>query len=224
MDDLPINKARGITMNARSSRISLCIALAAGTLFFSAGMLAGKADGYAFMPPPGWQSLQKPGHGIGIWVHPGDTGFRQNVNVVAERYTGSLNRYTIMGIHSIKAVLLDVQIGTAQHATVCGSHPASYLTYAATVRSHRLIYEQMATLWNGVAYVATYTRESSQPSLPAARTALTSLCGGLPGTGGPAMTRSATPPLRAAATTTPSGYNPYPAPVGSVAPTITPRP
>src|ERR1700694_948786 len=224
MDDLPIIKAGGITMNARSSRISLCMALAAGTLFFSAGMLAGKADGYAFMPPPGWQALQRPGHGIGIWVHPGDTGFRQNVNVVAERYTGSLNRYTIMGIHSIKAVLPDVQIGTAQHATVCGSHPSSYLTYAATVKSHRLIYEQMATLWNGVAYVATYTRDSSQPSLPAARTALTSLCGGLPATGGPAMMRSAPPPVRAAATTTPSGYNPYPEPLRSVAPTITPRP
>jgi len=182
-----------------------------------------RAAGYVFMPPSGWKAIAKPGHGIGMWVHPDSGSFHQNISIIAERARGSLDDYTNGGVQMLKAMLPDVQFGHVQHATVCGSHPSTYLTYAATLRGRLLIYEQMATIWNGVAYVATYTRLSSQPSLPEARDALTSLCGGSTA-GASAPARYAGPPARAVATPAPTTNYTTAAPVGSVAPTITPRP
>lgn len=210
-------------MNTRLGRLTL---LAVAFAFVLAPLLFAQtvqAQGYAFTPPPGWTVLRKPGHGMGIWVHPDHEPFHQNINVVAQRYRGSLDVYTAGGVDSIKSMFPNVQMGHVQRATVCGSHPASYLTYAATVHGRLIIYEQMATLWNGVAYIATYARLSTQPSLPAARTALTSLCGGLPPVGGQTL-RSGVPQAYASPSPAPTGNYATPAPVGSVAPTITPRP
>lgn len=188
-----------------------------------AGLQSAHADGYAFMPPAGWKTVAKPGHGIGMWVHNDSESFHQNISVIAERARGSLDQYTANGIQSIKAILPDVQFGPVQRTTVCGGHPATYLTYAATLRGRRLIYEQTATIWSTTAYVATYARLNTQPSLSAARNSLTSLCGGLPSAGAPALRYSAPAP-RPSSTPTPAAQYATPAPVGSVAPTVTPDP
>src|SRR5579864_164768 len=167
-------------MRKRAALYALLAALFASAIATFANMQAVKADGYAFAPPPGWRALTRPGHGIGLWQHRDSESFHQNISVIAERYNGSLDAYTQGGIRSLRGLFPDIELGHVEHATVCGSHPSTYLNYAATVRGRLLLYEQMATIYSGVAYVATYTRLNGQPSLPEARTALTSLCGGLP--------------------------------------------
>ncbi len=192
-----------------------------------------QAQGSPFTPPPGWRVIKAPGHGLGIWQHPDSDSFHQNISVLAEAYSGSLDAFAQNGVHQLRSLLPDIEVGHIQRATVCGSHPATYLNYAATVNGRLLLYEQMATIYGGVAYVATYTRASGQPSLAEARTALTSLCGRGITSGSPGWSNGGYQPSASSGgyrtpspspTDTPNGGYATAAPVGSVAPTITPRP
>ncbi|MDQ6780462.1 MAG: hypothetical protein M3Z37_04825 [Candidatus Eremiobacteraeota bacterium] len=191
----------------------------AAAFVFAACALAmpqAQAGSGVFSPPPGWVA----GSHRGVWIHPDNEQFHQNIGIAARRYDGSLDQFTRSGMGSLRAAFSDLHVGKVQHTTVCGGHAATYLTYTATLGGRSLLYEQMATIWNGVAYLATYTRLNGQPSLPAARAALTSLCGNQSAaTGYPAPM----PAQRATATPAAADYA-TPAPVGSIAPTITPRP
>ncbi len=170
---------------------------------FIVGSRSGSAAYYVYQPPYGWHRVAHTAKGLGVWMHPGDQGYNQNISVLAEHYGGSLSEYTKLAVSQIQSQLPGVQIGAVQRATVCGSHPSMYITYAATVRGKSLVYEQMATIWQGVAYLATYTRLTTQSSLRDARGSLTTLCGGLPPVHGPA-THAGVPTTYASPTTAPA--------------------
>ena len=125
----------------------------------------------------------------------------------------------------IKSQHPDAEVSKIQRTTVCGGHPAAYLAYTATVKGEPLIAEQMLTLYGTTAYAATYTRAQNQASIHAARSSLTTLCGGHPPPGAPvtpvpAAVRTPTP--------TPSALTNINTPqpmqtLGNPAATITPR-
>ncbi len=156
---------------------------------------------YIFAAPYGWTRVQATTLGLGIWLHPTSTGYTQNISARGDHWNDTLLKLTEKMVNHIKSEHPDVKMGSVQSATVCGGHPATYLTYAANVKGEELVYEQMLTIWGSTAYAATYTRASTQASIGAARHSLTTLCGGH---------------APAGATT--------PAPLGVTTPTPTPSP
>jgi len=79
----------------------------------------------------------------------------------------------------LRAQLHDFVLGADAAATSCGK-PAHYMSYASVEQGHKIVYEHMTTVDNGMAFFVIYARLSTQPSLPEARGALTTLCGGVP--------------------------------------------
>jgi hypothetical protein len=175
-----------------------------------------------FQPPFGWNRVQVTALGLGVWMHPSDVGYHQNISARAELFSGTLPAFVQLTLNGVHTRFPDVKMGGVQSATVCGSHPSTYLTYVAATDGKPLVYEQMLTLYAGNAYVATYTRLATQKSLPEARQALTTLCGGhapaspSPTPAGPAV-RASTTALPALSTSQPMQT------YGPAAPTVTPR-
>ena len=181
---------------------------------------------YVFAAPYGWNRVQATTLGLGTWVHPGDVGYTQSINARAtDHFNGTLDALAKKVVEQVKSQHADAKVGLIERTTVCGGHPAVYLTYATVDKGHPILAEQMLTLYGSTAYAATYVRAASESSIHAARASLTTLCGGHapPGTATtpvPAAVRTPTP--------TPSAlYNvnsPQPAQtLGNPAATVTPR-
>ncbi len=189
-----------------------------------AGAQTGRAQGYIFTPPVGWRLTAKPANGRAAWVHADNEPYHQNLSIIERPYSGTLDSLTVRTVAEVRGGLGNVQMGKAQHATVCGSHPSAYLTYTARVNGRPLLFEQMITVWGNMGFLATYTRLASQPSLSPARDSLTTMCGGLPAVGGPHNMRSGAPaahpsPVASASPSPAAPTQPY----SSAAPTVTPR-
>jgi hypothetical protein len=179
---------------------------------------------YVFRPPIGWHRVQTTAIGLGVWVYPGGSGYGQSINVRAENYTGTLADYAAIVAGRVRRDHPDAKISPLQRTTVCAGHPAIYFSWAAAVLGESLVYEDMATIYGGTAYHASYTRAVGQPSISAARNSLTTLCGGSP-PGTQTLTGS---PIPGAYTSPPSPLSPANSPLpqttyGAAAPTVTPR-
>jgi hypothetical protein len=160
--------------------------------------------------------------GLGVWMHPNDVGYHQSISARAELFSGTLPAFVQLRLNGVRTRFPGAKMGGVQSATVCGSHPASYLTYAAESDGKPIVYEEMLTLYSGTAYTSTYTRLASQKSLPEARHAMTTLCGGH-APPGPSPT-PAGPAVRASATVLPVMSTSQPMQTyGPAAPTVTPR-
>ncbi|HME82310.1 MAG TPA: hypothetical protein VKF82_09565 [Candidatus Eremiobacteraceae bacterium] len=132
-----------------------------------------------FMPPAGWTPIAPPKGILGVWVHPGDTAFRQNIVVSVEKTSLSTAAYGQHDIAQLQQSLAGFRLGADQATTTCG-RSAHYLSYAGLIDGHEVLFESMSTIINGVAWSAIYSRLMTQPSLPEARQALTTLCGEAP--------------------------------------------
>jgi len=204
--------------------IALCALILLVAAVATAIVTTASADSLPFIPPPGWQPMKPQGGLLGVWVHQGDSGFRQNVVVGRERTTLTASAFDETTLKQLRGALQNFQLGSDQYTTVCGGRPAHYLSYASTVNGARVIYEHMSTIMNGYAWFAIYTREADQPSLPEARQSLTTLCGMdvRPGVAAPPpvqqQNRIPTPPPTPAPTATyfdltnPTFYTPTPIP------------
>ena len=133
-------------------------------------------DQFAVTPPAGWVQTNSPTGVLGLWVNPNPNGFRQNINLVSEPYAGSLADYVAESRSALANQEKDLKFGPEADSTTCSNHPAHFITWEATLLGHDLLFEQMVSVWNGRSYVLTYTRQSGEPELDAARTSLTSLC------------------------------------------------
>ena len=169
--------ARETGFFARWRMPELLIAGVAGLALIAGAVVAASADAPPFVPPPGWQSVKPEGGLLGVWVHPGDEGFHQNLVVGRERTGLTASAFDETTVKQLRAVLKNFQLGADEYTTTCGGRPAHYLSYASTVDGNRVIYEHMSTVLNGFAWFAIYARLADQPSLPEARQALTTLCG-----------------------------------------------
>ena len=130
-----------------------------------------------FVPPAGWTAARPPQGMLGVWVHPGDTAFHQNVVLGAERTQLLAAQYDKQAIAMLSRGLNGFRLGADQDTSTCGGQPAHYISYASTINGREVLYEQMTTMVGNVEWFVIYTRLMSQPSLPEARAALTTLCG-----------------------------------------------
>jgi hypothetical protein len=179
---------------------------------------------YVFRPPAGWHRVQTTAIGLGVWVYPGASGFGQSISVRAENFTGTLADYAALVVSRIRRDHPDAKTSRLERTTVCAGHLAIYFSWEANASGQTLVYEDMVTIYGGTAYHASYTRALGQPSIPAARTSLTTLCGGNP----PGAQTSTGSPTPGAYTSAPSPVSPYSTPLpqasyGTVVPTVTPR-
>jgi hypothetical protein len=179
---------------------------------------------YVFRPPAGWHRVQGTAIGLGVWVYAGGSGYNQNISARAENYTGTLADYAALVVSRIRRDNPDLKMSTLQNTTVCTGHSAVYFSWEANPSGQVLVYEDMLTIYGGTAYYAAYVRALGQSSIPAARSSLTTLCGGNP-PGAQTLTGS---PLPGAYTSAPSPLAPFSSPLpqatyGTAAPTVTPR-
>jgi len=177
-----------------------------------------------FRPPAGWHRVQTTATGLGVWVYPGGSGYTQSISVRAENYTGTLDDYAVLAAGRIRRDYPDAKTSTLQRTTVCSGHAAVYFSWEANASGQNLVYEDMLAIYRGTAYHASYTRAVGEPSISAARTSLTTLCGGNP----PGTQTSIGSPTPGAYTSAPSPSSPYSTPMpqasyGTVVPTVTPR-
>jgi hypothetical protein len=138
--------------------------------------VAARGDAPPFVPPSGWISAKPPAGMVGLWVHPGDTSFHQNMVLGAERTQLSAAQFDKAALAVLSRGLNGFKLGADEATTSCGK-PAHYMSYATQVNGRQVLYEQMSVVDSGIAWFVIYTRLMSQPSLPEARSALTTLCG-----------------------------------------------
>lgn len=152
--------------------------IAAGAIALSIFALAPAAaqDQFAITPPTGWSQTNGPSAALGVWVSPDAAVFRQNLNLVSEPFDGTLAQYVAANRSVLAQQENALKFGPQADAKTCGSHPAHFISWEATMLGHDLLFEQMLSVWNGRGYVFTYTREWGQPELDAARASLTTLC------------------------------------------------
>lgn len=85
----------------------------------------------AFVAPPGWHHAQGTSDGLGTWLRPGDTGYSENITVEAKDGVGSLDSLFTAEMAYIRG-FPDVFGYAPTDTTVCGNHPAKYVSYTYT--------------------------------------------------------------------------------------------
>ena len=193
--------ARETGLFARRRVSEIVVAGIAGLVLAAGAVVGALADSAPFVPPAGWQPVKPQPGLLGVWVHPGDEGFHQNMVVGRERTTLTASAFDATTIKQLRGALHDFQLGSDEFTTTCGGQPAHYMSYASTVDGNRIIYEHMSLVVNGYAWFVIYARLAEQPSLPEARRALTTLCG-----------MDVRPAVAAPALVQPSNQLPTPAP------------
>lgn len=130
-----------------------------------------------FVGPPGWRHVQGTSDGLGSWVHPGDSGYSQNIIVEAKNGIGSLDALFRAEVAYI-ATLPD-QFGYAPtDTTVCGNHPAKYMSYTYTSPTGLPITSEVViAVFGTTGYSARYNKSISQFADAGAERSLTTLCG-----------------------------------------------
>ncbi|HEY7981962.1 MAG TPA: hypothetical protein VID19_10805 [Candidatus Eremiobacteraceae bacterium] len=135
---------------------------------------------FIFDPPTGWRHIGAIGDGLGIWLHSGDPIYSQNVSAQATTISGDLADIVSKEIAYIQAQYDGVTMKPIEQTTICGKHPATYLTYTFDATNTKVIAEQIVTMYGSTAYSAKYNRAVDQQPDAAAQHSLRSLCGGNP--------------------------------------------
>ena len=130
-----------------------------------------------FVGPPGWQHTQGTSDGLGMWVRPGDTGYSENVLVQAKDGFPSLDVLLTAEVNYISG--LQDRFGYAPvDTTVCGNHPAKYLSYTYTSSTgDPVTSEVVIAVFGTMGYSANYSKTITQWADPAAERSLLTLCG-----------------------------------------------
>ena len=130
-----------------------------------------------FVGPPGWHHVKGASDGLGIWLHPGDTGYSQNIIVESKGGIASLDALLKAEVSYIGG-LPDVFGYSPKDATVCGGHPAKYLSYTYTSSTGLPVTSEVViAVFGTVAYSARYSKSISQNPNAEAERSLRTLCG-----------------------------------------------
>lgn len=135
------------------------------------------ASALVFAGPSGWHHAQGTSDGLGVWLHPGDTGYSQNITVERKDGFGSLNALLQAEVNYVAS--LPDQFGYApKDTTVCGNHPAKYFSYTYTSPSGLPVTSEVViAVFGKTAYSARYNKSISQNADVAAERSLLTLCG-----------------------------------------------
>lgn len=197
------------------------VAAAAGII---SALAASAAPGYLpFTPPAGWQFV-KNNAGVLIWRVPGNASFRQNIVVARAATRLTAQAYDSQQLKALQNGVPGFKLGSFSDAVVCYGGPGHYFSYGGVSNGRPFVVEHMTMIHGDFAWSAQYTRLASQPSIAAARKALTTLCGS--DLSPSVSTRATAVPTGYAAGAPPSpppDYGPTQPPAGGVAATVTPR-
>jgi hypothetical protein len=130
-----------------------------------------------FIGPPGWRHVQGTSDGLGIWLRPGDADYSQNIIVQAKNGFGSLDALFKAEVAYIAG--LPDQFGYAPtDTTLCGNHPAKYMSYTYTSSTGLPVTSEVViAVFGTTGYSARYSKSISQYVDVAAERSLTTLCG-----------------------------------------------
>jgi hypothetical protein len=67
-----------------------------------------QAGGFSYEPPKGWQLMDFAGAKYRISHGPAANGFAPNINVVEEKFSGSLSKYVDLNLESMKKAFSDI--------------------------------------------------------------------------------------------------------------------
>ncbi|HEY1656180.1 MAG TPA: hypothetical protein VGF86_13825 [Candidatus Tumulicola sp.] len=130
-----------------------------------------------FVAPAGWRHLRGSSDGLGIWQHPGDADYSQNIVVEAKGGIESLDALLKAEVNYIGG--LPDRFGYAPtDTTVCGNYPAKYLSYTYTSSTGLPVTaEVVIAVFGKTGYSASYNKSISQTADAAAERSLRTLCG-----------------------------------------------
>lgn len=121
--------------------------------------------------------MQGTSDGLGSWLRPGDTGYSENIIVEAKNGIGSLDALFKAEVAYIAS--LPDQFGYAPtDTTLCGNHPAKYMSYTYTSSTGLPVTSEVViAVFGTTGYSARYSKSISQDADVAAERSLTTLCG-----------------------------------------------
>jgi hypothetical protein len=130
-----------------------------------------------FVGPAGWVHVQGSSDGLGTWQGPGNSDYYQNIVVGEKAGYASLDALYAAEFRYISG-LPDVFGYAPTDTTLCGNHPAKYLSYTYSSPSGLPVTAEMIiAVFGTTAYSARYSKSISQYADTAAEQALTTLCG-----------------------------------------------
>ncbi len=130
-----------------------------------------------FVGPPGWHHVRGTSDGLGVWLRPGDTDYSENIIVEAKDGIGSLGALFRAEVNYIAS--LPDQFGYAPtDTTVCGNHPAKYMSYTYTSPSGLPVTSEVViAVFGTTGYSARYSKAITEDADVAAERSLATLCG-----------------------------------------------
>ena len=151
-------------------------ALVALLAVWSAASASG-GDQFKITAPSGWVKIdQVSGTILAMWGEPHPAGFRQSISITDESFAGTLPQYVAAMKGYQKSTTPDIQFGPAADVVTCIDHPAMFLSWKSAAGGHKLVMEQVLSVWYGRGYTLTYAREQGEAASDDARSALASLC------------------------------------------------
>jgi hypothetical protein len=69
-----------------------------------------KAGGFSYDPPQGWRVVEFPGLKYRVSAGPTENGFAPNINVVDEKFSGSLSEYVELNLTTLKKMFVDFKV------------------------------------------------------------------------------------------------------------------
>jgi len=125
------------------------------------------------------------GHGLGTWLHHGDTVYSRNISVQATHFSDKLSDIVNQEIAYIQGAFANVAMKPIEQTTVCRKHPATYFKYTFDATNMEVVAEQIVTIYGSTAYTAKYNRAADEEANTSAQHSLRTLCGGNPPSGKP---------------------------------------
>jgi hypothetical protein len=83
-----------------------------------------KSGGFSFDPPKGWQVAEFPGLKYRVSQGAPENGFAPNINIVDERFSGTLAEYVDLNLESMKKVFIDLKILKREDFQTADGKPA----------------------------------------------------------------------------------------------------
>src|SRR5215467_10078335 len=108
-DSRRIRRPLSVERSAQKMKFRFVAALAAVIMLSAIPVHA--QDQFGITPPTGWVQTDSPAGVLGLWVTPASNGFRQNLNLVSEPYSGSLANYVAANRDALSNQEKDLKFG-----------------------------------------------------------------------------------------------------------------
>jgi hypothetical protein len=156
---------------------------AAGLFAFAVVCGPAFADDIRFLPPFNWDRLPNGQPGpypglVGTWMAPPDSqsSFRENINVRRYPTAGSIGGTVDSNLRALETQDPATIVLARKANARCRPDTSQVVLFSTELDGHQLVIEQVYTVARGALFVATLTREATQPVFDNARKAIENMC------------------------------------------------